>query len=419
MNRTARDNRPNVKPVTKVKLKEEQAGIRLIIVVLLVAIAAAAFAYGISSLLNEEPGWVEIEADSTTAGCADEFVFLYELGASDTSATAEKKALTLLYTDTMEYAYQVFNSDTGFEEVCNIYEINRHPNEVLTVDEVLYDAFLLLQSYGNRNLYMAPIYARYDDMFYCGDDSQTYDFDPYQNEDVEAEYQELADFAADSEQVEIKLLGDGKIKLCVSEEYLDYAEENGITCFIDFFWMKNAFITDYLADTLTEKGYTHGTVSSYDGFSRCLDDREVTYSYNLFDREEKNVYNVSAMKYSGRRSIVSFRNYKVSDLDYWHYYEFTDGETRTSYLDLSDGKCKSALPNLVAYSDKENCAQILMEISPVYIAEELDEGALDALVDNGVYSVYCKDRTIYHNDADLCLAWLYDRDGITYTSVYK
>ena len=420
MSRTARDNRPNLKPVTKVRLNEKYAGVRLALVVLLVLIAAAAFAYGIFSFLRQEPGWVEIEADSGSgATCAGEFVFLYELGAGELSATAEKKALTLLYTEAAKQAYQLFNSDTFFEGVPNVYALNRPPNEVLDVDAALYDAFALLQSYGNRNLYMAPIYARYDDLFSCNDDGQTDDFDPYRSSAVAAEYQELAAYAADPNQVEVQLLGNGKVCLFVSEEYLAYAAENGVTEFIDFFWMKNAFITDFLADRLTENGYTHGTLSSYDGFSRNLDGRDTAYSLNLYDRVGRTVYEAAVLEYSGARSFVSLRDHKLTQMDSRHYYEYADGETRSSYLDIEDGRCRSAVPDLTAYSAQMGCAQLLLEVSPLYIADGLDEAALNALSARGIFSVYCRDYTVCYNDGELRLSQFYDRDGVRYTPRYQ
>lgn len=420
MSRTARDNRPNLKPVTKVKLDERYARVRLALVVLLVLIAAAAFAYGVFSYFQQEPGWVEIGADSGSGGtCGDEFVFLYELGAGEFSATAEKKALTLLYTQATEQAYQLFNADTGFEGIHNVYTLNRHPNEVLDVDEALYDAFSLLKSYENRNLYLAPLYARYDDLFSCNDDGQTDDFDPYRSSAVAAEYQELAAYAADPNQVDVQLLGGGKVRLFVSEEYLAYAEENGITDFIDFFWMKNAFLLDFLADRLTENGYTHGTLSSYDGFSRNLDDRNMTYSLNLYDRVGQAVYEAAVLEYSGARSFVSLRDHKMTWMDDRHYYEYADGETRSSYVDIQDGRCRSAVPDLTAYSAQMGCAQLLLEVTPLYIADDLDVAALNALCQGGIFSVYCKDRTVCYNDAELCLSQFYDRDGVCYMSRYQ
>ncbi|MGN0378378.1 MAG: hypothetical protein ACI4EU_02180 [Butyrivibrio sp.] len=420
MGRTGKDNRPNLKPVEKVQLNEKHTKIRFVIVVLLIAIAAGAFSYGIYSCVSVEPGWAEIEVSSDSGiGCSDEFVLLYKLGAGDTSAMTEKKALTLIYTETLGEAYKIFNNDMSFEGVNNVYELNRHPNEVLVVDDVLYEAFELLQSYDNRNIYLAPVYEQYDDMFYCNDDVETYDFDPYQNSAIAAEYKKIAAYAADSSQVDVLLLGNGQVKLSVSEEYLKYAEENGISSFLDFFWMKNAFIVDYLADTMISKGYTKGTLSSYDGFSRNLDTGNESYHFNIYDRVDRSVYDAAVMEYTGKLGIVFLRDYKMTQLDYWHYYEFSNGETRSSYLDTEDGKCKSALPNLVSYSGKHGCAQILMEISDIYISDEFAEDTLISLDERDIYSVYCIDYTIYYNDSNLRLLDLYDMDNVRYKSVLK
>jgi len=54
--------------------------------------------------------------------------------------------------------------------------------------------------------------------FFCEDDSQTVDYDPYQNS-------EIAAYAGDKDSVEIKFLGDDQVCLFVSEEYLAFAEE--------------------------------------------------------------------------------------------------------------------------------------------------------------------------------------------------
>ena len=49
-------------------------------------------------------------------------------------------------------AYEIFSADESFEDVVNLYELNQHPGEVLTVEEPLYQALELLETYGNRTL---------------------------------------------------------------------------------------------------------------------------------------------------------------------------------------------------------------------------------------------------------------------------
>ena len=265
---------------------------------------------------------------------------------------------------------------------------------------------------------MAPIYAQYDDIFYCNDDSELVNYDPYLNEQVAADYQEIALFANNPEAIDIQLLEDNKIMLYVSDEYLAYAEENYITDYIDFFWMKNAFIADYIASVLIENGYTAGSISSFDGFVRNLDTTDVTYSFNIFDKQEDNVYVAAAMQYTGAHSIVFLRNYMMNSYDEQYYYQLSNGDVRTSYVDIADGYCKSAVNNLVSYSADLGCAEVLMQMMPIYIADTFDAQALLSLMENGIHSIYCENGVIYYNEKSLVLTELYQKEDVQYQTSF-
>lgn len=413
MGRTARDNRdvPHPKPVEKMELSDRKTKLRLAVVIVMILVAAGAFAYGVTAMLGREPGWTTIQVSpSAELNCGSEFVFQYYLGAGGVSAAAENKQITLLYTDAMVKAYQLFNNYGESGNLHNIFYINRHPNEEIEVDGLLYQAFETCAAYDNRNLYLAPVYEQYDSLFYCSEDWETQSFDPRQNAELAVSFEELAVFARDAGQAEVQLLGDNRIKLYVSDEYLKYAEENHISSFVDFYWMKNAFIIDYVAGILQENGFTLGSISSYDGFIRNLDDSGLSYSFNLYDRTGQNVYPAAVMRYSGARSIVYLRDYKMNSLDFQHYYELADGQIRTAYVDVADGLCRASVPNLVSYSESAGCAELLMQMIPVYIADSFDRENLPA------YSVFFEDGVLYYNDRELQLADLYEDDTISYKS---
>lgn len=402
MNRYARDKRPNVKPVEKVELSERHARWRFAAAVFLLAFGVAALIYAFMSFLSGDPGWREIEASATKENCGGEFAFLYDLGASGLSARTENRALTQLYSEASEKAYQIFNSDLEFDGVANVRTINSHPNEEIEIDEALYRAFSLLEEYVNRCIYLGPLYTLYDDMFYCNDDAEAAYYDPRQNDDIRAEFAQIASYANDPETIELRLLGENRVCLKVSDEYLKFAEEDGLDRFIDFFWMKNAFITDYLAETMIANGYTKGSISSYDGFVRALDG-STEYSFNLYDWREQGPYMAGVMHYSDARSIVYLRNYKMNDLDIQHYYEFADGERRTSYVDIADGLCRSSLDNLVSYSQEKGCAEVLLSMIPAYITDEFHEEEVDALTAEEIYSVWFQDGELCANDSKIML----------------
>lgn len=198
MGRTIKNqNTRRPKPVEKIQLSEKHIHLRIFLVILLLAVAAVSFTYALTSYLKEETGWKVIKVSSAAkANVGDEFTFQYELGGGETSATAEYKALTILYSDATVKAYEIFSADESFEDVVNLYELNQHPGEVLTVEESLYQALELLETYGNRNLYFGPVYEEMYNLFQCKEDYETASFDPEQNEVLREEFAVIADFAA-------------------------------------------------------------------------------------------------------------------------------------------------------------------------------------------------------------------------------
>ena len=422
-----RDHTPNVRPVKRVELSEKNTKQRFIAVIVLLIIASCAFVYALNGLMSNDSGWTNIEASSSAEiNCGDDFIFQYYIGAAGVNATTEKKALTLLYTESVVKAYQMFCNDESFEGITNVYDINEHPNEELTVDAVLYQALEQIVSSGRRELYLAPVYTEYDNLFFCNDDVETVSFDGYQNEEVASYFSEVASYANDPDMVNMELLGNNKVKLFVSDEYLAFAKENYISDYIDFSWMKNAFIADYLADTMISNGYTFGSITSYNGFTRNLDDGSVAgeqsgntdreYSFNFYDRQKNIIYPAGVLNYTGSMSIVSMHNYPMSDKEKYDYYEFKNGEIRTRYVDVTDGLCKSAVNNMVCYSKEKSCAQILLEIIPLYVNDTLQKDAVASLSSDGIQSIYGMDGVLYYTDSAADITDLYEKENVKYTA---
>ena len=107
----SRNHTPNVRPVQKVELSEKNTRQRFIAVIVLLVIASGAFMYALNGLMSNDSGWTNIEVGSSAEiHCGDDYIFRYYVGAAGVNATAEKKALTLLYTDSI-----VKECETGSE----------------------------------------------------------------------------------------------------------------------------------------------------------------------------------------------------------------------------------------------------------------------------------------------------------------
>lgn len=409
---TRKDNRdlPHPKPVQKVELSENHIKLRIVLTVVFLVIGVSALVYGVLSFLGGgDGGWQEISASTSGENhCGGEFVFQYDVGGSGLSVRTEYRQLTDLYTETMIHAYQLFHTQSPFDGITNLYTINHHPGEALTVEPVLYEAFQMLEESGRRELYLGPAYVQYNNLFYCQSDEQTMEFDPFVNQEAATYYQELASYARDPESVRLELLGDNQVRLALSEDYARYAEEEGITDFLDFYWLRNAFIIDYVADTLAAQGFTRGVLSSYDGFTRNLDQRGIDYSYNLFDRQGQVIYPAGTLQYSRPISMVFLRDYPMNSLDAMHYYELESGEIRFPYVDVRNGLCRASLHNLVGYSYEESCAEVLLALLPAYIADNFDASSLQEWFGEGIYSIYCQDGVIHPTEAGVTITGLYD-----------
>ncbi len=416
MGRTARDKRPNVRPVEKIELNDEHVGRRLALTLVFLLAGAGLLVYSFMQLFTPQSEWVTVEAGSSAgASSASEFVFLYRLGGGELSPAAENKAVTAAYTQLCRTAFEVFHNQMEVPGVNNLYAINRHPNEELTVDKGLYNAFATVERSGNRSIYLGPVYERYENVFYCQDDSQLTDFDPRLSSTVAAEYAAYAAYARDPQSVQIELLGENRIRLRVSEEYLAFAQREGIGSFIDFSWMRNAFIADYLAEGLTARGFGKGALTSFDGFARNLEQGGEDFSLQIYDRQGGTLYGAAVMHYQGPMSIVDLRDYPANAMDETRFYQLRSGEIRTPYVDLADGLSRNALHNLTCCARDKGCGEVLLEMMPVYISGSFQPEALTALAAKGIGSVYCADSVVRSTMADLTFDQFYEDENVRYT----
>lgn len=406
MKRTAPDRTAyQPKPVERVEVNEGHPKARTILVVLAIVIAVIAFTHAIVSMTSVDSGWRTIEATSSgEMNCSQDFQFDYYLGGSGMSAAAEVRAITSLYTQATETAYHAFNGYELGKDTNNLFFLNRNVNTPVQVDPVLYQAFELVEQLGSRYVYLAPLYAEYNSLFFCTEDWETEGFDPYQNEDVRAFMAEAAAYARSPEHVQLELMGENTLQLTVSEEYLAFAQENGIVNLVDFYWMKDAFIIDYLAQVMEENGFNRGAISSYDGFVRCLSADQLSYSFHFYDQYDDNrLCKAARLNYAGGTSLVHLHSFRLNPEKELYYYQFDNGTVRAPYVDLADGLNKSVVPAMIGTSRSAGCAEMLLRMLPCYATDTLDVAALQALAEEGIFPLYSVDKRIASTSPDVVL----------------
>ena len=337
------------------------------------------------------------------------------MGDSGTAANVEQRQLKSIYSQAVKDAYEIFHAETLFDGVKNVAYLNQHPNETVEIPEALYQAFALLQKYENRALYLGPIYQEYVGMFLGGSDEVAQQYDPDKNAEQGVYFAELLTFTGDENVIALELLGENRVVLHISQEYLEYAQAQQITCFVDFYWMKNAFVVDYLAQQVIAAGFTKGTISSFDGFTRNLDGDARGYSINIFDRKGQERYKAGTLQNIRATASVALRNYPASELAVQLYYGWGDGSVTSCHIDPADGRSKSAINDLTAYSQSLNCGEILMQVYALYVADALDTAALQQLPSKEIQTVYCDGYGIRTSDSQAQVTDLYRKDNIQYT----
>lgn len=389
------DRRPGYPKIWKIEVSDRHRTLRLVLAAVFLAIGVGAIAYGVHSMVSTEPGWQLVEPEIDGPSYAEDIQFNYDFSDLGGGATAAYRSLRALYSETMAQVFLALEDQWEG----TLADLNAHPGETVTLDPFLYDALTQAVEAGDRHIFLGPVYEEYDRVFLAESDAEAARYDPLYDAGQADYVAQAAAYAADPAQISLELLGDTQARLILSEDCRSFSEENGIENWVDFGWMRNAFVVDYLADTLREAGWTHGYLASYDGFTRNLDDRGMAYSLNLFNRQGSAVDIPAVLEYNAPMSLVFLRDYPLSDQDSWHYRAYESGEITTAMADPADGRSKCAVPNLVSYSEDLGCAEILLAVAPLFVSDSWDQAALEALTARGIDSIWPEDGVLTCTDS--------------------
>ena len=410
-----KDKTPYVPPVKHIELDEKKIKPRLILTIVFFIIAIIAITYGVVSMNSTDDGWRTVEVSSKLDGsCIPEIAFQYNLGASGVAAGVEYRELSKVYTEAADNATKFFNN-RYYVDTSNLRTLNDSPNSDVAVAQELYDALKLLSDSGRREMFYAPYYDEYTSLFLCVDENEAYNFDPKRNPEVEQYIDSLSAYVGDENHVSLTFGENNTLRLNVSDEYLAFAEDYGITSYVDLYWMKNAFVVDYIAKKLMENGFYFGSLSTFDGYVRNLDKGSgYIYGFNLYDKVGDTVNPAAIMSYSGQISVVNYRSYPMTDLDAPYYTEDADGNTLSKYIG-GNGYPASATGSLVMFSREKSCAEILVSTMEYYLADTLDTAEVENIPE--ISCVYCEDSKVVTNSTDEKISFDSFYDGYTLENV--
>lgn len=398
-----KQGRAGMPPVQSIEVSDKNKRLRLILAIAAVVLALVMFTIFLFGLLTKQSGWQRIDVPASADSCSHDFVLQYDLGSMGASATAEYKRIREVYSEAAQRAYRIFHESQLVDGVGNLALINTNPNQTVTVDPALYRCLEKIVTSGDRTIYMANVLVEYKALFSAQTELEAQQYDPTRNEEDRLYLQTLAAFANDPKYVRLDLQGNNRVRLVVSQEYVMFFGMYQLDRFLDLGWLKNAFIADYLADTLSVAGFNRGYLASVDGYTRNLDPSDDPYSINLFDRIGVDIYKPCQFQYKGAVSMVVLRSFPQVEEDRWRYFAYADGHIVSAFLDPKDGLSKCSTDMLMSYSKTASCADIALSIAPIFVADTLDRSALLSL--EGISSVWMEDTKVCYSDksADLKL----------------
>lgn len=391
MSRDFRRRDPALRPKQRLELKEGNFTMRLICLGVAITVAVLAFAVVLNGLLQPKTGWQRIEASNSQTGIGQEFLLCYNLGQTSMEPEREQKTLIACYSELLDRGYRAL-SNTAQTDSVNLYALNQQPNTAVAVDEILYQALKTVEDSGSRMIYFAPLMSRYRSLFACTYDQAAELFDPARSEETAEFAAEIAAFAADPEAIQVKLLPENTVRLEISPEYLAYARENGVECFVDFGLLLNAFLCDVVAQGLEDQGLVNGYVTSFDGFTRaiCADQ----FGLNVFDQVDGQTTQLATVIYHSPGTVVSCRAFPILEQDGVNYYTYSDGTVLAPYLN-DRGLLHCAAASLNTFSENLTTAELALRTLEAFAGEDDSFPTLDDLS-----WVAGKDQqVIFHGDA--------------------
>ena len=362
MKREARDRREHMPPpVQRIELDQRFPRLRLCLVILALALLAGAILFVLHTQLSADAGWTEVEADGGQGlTCAGNFILTMNLTGD---ATARRKLAVNVYTQACRDAYVRYSLRPDTESM-NLGAVNASPNRVLTVDPGLYAAFETMTGAG-RLLYLGPVLDLYRSLLYSQSDSEASAVDPGTDPDSAAYLKEAMDLISSPDAVSLELMGENRVCLHVSDAFLAFAGENGITSYLDFGFLTSAFQADDLASALVSAGLTDAVLSSKDGFTRNLQ-ADGSVSGTLYDMASGSPRMLARLSVQGPCSLVRLRSFPASEDPEGLYYTYADGTVRTLYLSPESGTDACAVPSLVAADRDLTCAQLALSVYPFF-----------------------------------------------------
>lgn len=331
---------------------------RFILFIFFFVVSVVSLGFGFSSLFRVPAGWKEIEAtNSSDASMSTHVQFAVYFYDEPRANQKLYKKIKNTYSTYAVKMFQLFDADNEYEKSIGIGYLNKHPNEVVEVEETFYKMLSDAKSLNLDYLYLGPILENYYGLFGESDVSSAQLFDPYYEANLASEYTTICSYIA-SKDIELELLGENKVKLNVSSDYMNFLSENNYINYIDFGYYKYAFYVDTLYDLMVANEIANFLISSAYGFFRCENTSKILSDFALIDFNEGYINRVGNLKIDNSYSILNYRTYAQAAIEK-EYKIYPSAPDATHYIDVKDGLYKSFDDTLYVFSKDASLLEML------------------------------------------------------------
>jgi len=329
----------------KDKIRIKHPELWIVLFVIAVATASVSFAFACHNYANEDPGLYLIDpiADEEVLFYGNDFSFYYYCDGEE-NVTTEKNNVRKSYSNKLKEIYAYLNEDNTYASYISLAAINEKPNEEVSIGTTLYSMLEKAYYYSdvkyNYSLFAGPLYEFWYHQF-----SYTQNYrvsnDPLNSEKSVNYLKQTADYINNKEHIDLKFLGEGKVKLTVSDDYKKYREEQAINSpYLTFNILKNSFILQAISDYLTEKNIDKGFIITNDGSVVQLKNSPLqTYSlYSVTDLALERAGDLTLKTNPSCGNVI--RHFNLNNTSTPNYYYFTQDDVtyfRSLYLDISNG----------------------------------------------------------------------------------
>lgn len=301
--------------------------------IIAIAVAVIAFTYGCKYSGALDPGYYEIEivASEEVPGYAKDFTYVCYFDGSSREISDLQNTYKQLYCSELMNLYACLDDENEYTHYKSIAVINNHPNEEVEVSsltyEVLTDAYQKTSENENYSVFAGPLYSFWEEQMSTVRKSEQIENDPINNIENATYLAKVATYVASKDHVDLKFLGNNKVKLVVSDEYVNYLKENKREAsFVSLNILKNSYIIERLSDYLNTNNLDRGIVYTDDGLlsqHKRLDKAQNYAFYTLLKQEDKRyVTNIASITGYLPSSASCFRNFQVNSDYVNRYYDF-------------------------------------------------------------------------------------------------